>query len=82
MEMALDMEPPPQVIYFMTDGTAGKEAGQTARTIGTRARSKGITINCVAMMEPRAHADMLELAKRTDGQFTKVLKGGKVEKVR
>lgn len=82
LEMALSMEPCPQVIYFMTDGSAGKGSGQTAKTIGTRARSKGITINCVAMMEPRAHADMLELAKRTDGQFTKVLKGGKVEKVR
>ena len=82
LEMALDMEPPPQVIYFMTDGTAGKASGQTAKTIGARARSKGITINCVAMMEPKAAAAMLEMAKRTDGQFTKVMKGGKVVKVR
>ena len=82
LEMALSMEPYPQVIYFMTDGSAGKESMDTAETIGKKARTKGITINCIAMMEPKAHKAMEELAKRTKGQFTKVMKGGKVEKVR
>lgn len=82
LEMALSMDPQPQVIYFMTDGSAGKESAETARRIGLKARSKGIVINTVAMMEPRAHGAMDELAKRTNGSFTKVMAGGKVEKVR
>lgn len=81
LEMALDMEPNPQVIYFMTDGATGNEAMQVARTIGARAKSRGITINCVAMMEPKAHEAMKELAKRTGGKFTVVEKGGKSKEV-
>lgn len=82
LEMALTMDPPPQVIYFMTDGASGKTAEDTARTIGAKAKAKGIVINCVALMEPRAHDAMDELAKRTGGQFTVVFKGGKRQKIR
>lgn len=82
LEMAMSMEPPPQVIYFMTDGSAGKDSGDTARRIGARAKTKGIVINTVALMEPRAHDPMDDLAKRTKGSFTIVEKGGKVKKVR
>ena len=81
LQMALDMEPTPQVIYFMTDGAA-KGSDAWARTIGAKAKSRGITINCIAMMQPRAHDDMDDLAKRTGGQFTIVMKGGKRMKVR
>ncbi|GHC42591.1 vWA domain-containing protein [Roseibacillus persicicus] len=77
LEMALDMEPNPQVIYFMTDGSTGSEAMQVARTVGARAKSRGITINCVAMMEPKAHDAMKEMAKRTGGKFTVVEADGK-----
>jgi hypothetical protein len=53
LEMVLEMDPLPQVIYFMTDGVAtGSEAW--ARTIGAKAKAKGVRINCIAMMEPRA----------------------------
>jgi hypothetical protein len=82
LEMALSMDPQPQVIYFMTDGSAGPKSGDTARRIGLKARTKGIIINTVAMMEPRAHQAMEELAERTGGSFTKVMPGGKVVKVR
>lgn len=82
LEMALSMDPPPQVIYFMTDGSAGPDSAGTARRIGAKAKSKGIVINTVALMEPRAHASMDDLAKRTGGGFTVVEKGGKVKKVR
>ncbi len=34
------------------------------------------------MMQPKAHASLDEIAKRTDGQFTIIHKGGKREKVR
>lgn len=77
LEMALEMEPNPQVIYFMTDGATGNEAMQVAKTIGARAKKRGITINCIAMMEPKAHDAMKEIAKRTGGQFTVVEEGGK-----
>ena len=81
LQMALDMDPPPQVIYFMTDGSA-RGSDKWSREIGARARSRGIKINCVAMMQPKAHDDMEDLAKRTDGHFTIVMKGGQRKKVR
>jgi hypothetical protein len=81
LEMALNMDPPPQVIYFMTDGAASG-SDKWARSVGAKAKSRGIKINCIAMMEPKAHKDMDDLAKRTGGQFTIVLKGGKRKKVR
>lgn len=81
LQMALAMEPPPQVIYFMTDGVA-KGSDKWARTVGARAKKLGVTINCIAMMQPRAEEDMQELAKRTGGQFTIVMKDGTRKKVR
>lgn len=81
LEMALEMDPPPQVIYFMTDGVA-KGSDSWAREIGAKAKNKGIKINCVAMMQPKAHDSMEDLAKRTDGHFTIVMQGGKRKKVR
>lgn len=81
LEMALDMNPTPEVIYFMTDGATGDEAMKVARTVGAQAKSRGITINCIAMMEPKAHDAMKEIAKRTGGEFTVVDKGGKHRKV-
>ena len=81
LQMALDMDPPPQVIYFMTDGVA-KGSDRWAREIGARAKSRGVKINCVAMMQPKAHDAMEDLAKRTDGHFTIVMQGGQRKKVR
>jgi hypothetical protein len=81
LNMALDMNPLPQVVYFMTDGVASG-SGAWARELGGKARSKGVRINCIALMEPRAHDDMNELAKLTGGQFTIVTKGGKHKRVR
>ena len=82
LEMALSMDPQPQVIYFMTDGSAGKDSGDTARKIGAKAKRKGVIINTVALMQPKAHDPMEDLAKRSGGSFTIVEKGGKVKKVR
>ncbi|MFP6879368.1 MAG: vWA domain-containing protein, partial [Roseibacillus sp.] len=81
LNMALDMTPLPQVVFFMTDGVASG-AGAWARELGGKARSKGVRINCIALMEPRAHDDMNELAKLTRGQFTIVTKDGKHKRVR
>ena len=79
--MAMDMKPPPQVIYFMTDGSSGKTAMDIAKTYGNKAKSRGITVNCIAMMEPRAAEAMAELAKRAGGKFTMVEKGGKTKEM-
>lgn len=81
LSMAIDMDPKPQVIYFMTDGSSGKSAMDTAKTIGNRAKTHKITINCIAMMEPKAVEAMKELAKRASGKFTMVEKGGKVVEI-
>ncbi len=76
LEMALEMVPAPEVIYFMTDGSTGKEAQEVAEKVGRTGKSRGITINCIAMMEPRSHEAMKEMAKRTGGKFTVVEEGG------
>ena len=81
LEMALSMDPQPQAILFMTDGVSGEKSEEIARRIGAKAKSKGITINTVSLMEPRAQEAMATLAKRTGGQFTIVHKGGKREQV-
>ena len=79
LEMAINMDPPPQMIFFMTDGSISGDMVAVAKRLGHRAKTKGITINTVAMMEPQAEAAMKELAKRTGGQFSTVEKGGKVK---
>lgn len=81
IEMALGMSPPPQIICFMTDGVAsGSDAW--ARELGAKAKSQGVQINCIALMEPRAHKDLDELAKRTGGHFSVVDKNGKHKSIR
>lgn len=81
LEMALEMEPAPQVVYFMTDGATGSEAMKVAERVGRRGKSRGIAINCIALMEPRAHDAMKEISKRTGGKFTVVESGGKATEV-
>lgn len=82
LEMALRLDPPPQVIYFMTDGSAGPNSGRTAASIGAKAKRDGIVINTVALMQPKAEDALDDLAKRTGGGFTVVQAGGKVVKKR
>ncbi|WP_193212945.1 hypothetical protein [Luteolibacter marinus] len=81
LEMAIAMEPPPQLIFFMTDGAVGGDMVKLARKLGNRAKHRGIIVNTVAMMEPKAEAAMMELAKRAGGQFTIVKAMGEVEVV-
>jgi hypothetical protein len=81
LEMALSMDPKPDVIFFMTDGVAGKDSAEIAKTIGRKARGMNVVINSVALMVPQAQAPLKELAKRAGGQFTIVKEGGVVEVV-
>jgi len=82
LEMALSMSPPPQVIYFMTDGSAGSNSEKVAKSMGLKAKKLGAKINCIAMMEPKAFKAMDDMAKRSGGHFTKVMAKGEVVKVR
>lgn len=76
--MAIDMEPPPQIIFFMTDGAVGgRDMLALTKDLASKANKKGIVVNTVAMMEPKAEAPMADLAKRTGGQFTIIGKDGK-----
>lgn len=73
------MEPKPDVVYFLTDGvTSGVDA--TLKEIEKINRSKGkkAKINTIAMMQPKAAASLRQLAKESGGQFSIVNADGSV----
>lgn len=78
LRMALEMEPAPEIVYFMTDGNS-RNADEIASRIGATAKRKGIKINTIAMMIPSAQEAMADLAQRTGGQFSIVNKDGSTE---
>ena len=77
--MALDMNPRPEVIFFMTDGSCGKKSAEIAEKIAKSAKRKNIVINAIAMMDPSARDAMGSLAEITGGQFSMVDQSGKTE---
>ncbi|MFC4994067.1 vWA domain-containing protein [Rubritalea tangerina] len=79
LEMALDMKPQPEVIFFMTDGVSGGESERIAKRVAQRAKRKDIKINAIAMMDPSARDAMGALAEITGGQFSMVNKSGKTQ---
>jgi von Willebrand factor type A domain len=81
LEMALSMDPKPDVIFFMTDGIAGTQSAAVAKKLGQKANSMNVIINTVALMVPAAQDPLKELAKRSGGQFSIVKEGGKVDVV-
>lgn len=72
LKMALELDPKPDVIVFMTDGSSGKESLDIAKDMGRLAKRKGITVNTIALMEPTAVDGMIELATRTGGSAVMV----------
>jgi hypothetical protein len=76
LEMALEMNPKPDVIFFMTDGSAGGNSKEIAKEIGKKAKKEGVIVNTIALMLPKAKEAMGELAKSTGGIFTMVDKNG------
>lgn len=76
VEMALRMDPPPQIIYFMTDGLTGGNPVQAAEKIAKLARDKKVIINTVTLMEPRAREAMITMAEQTGGQATLINEKG------
>ncbi|MFC7336024.1 hypothetical protein ACFQY0_02450 [Haloferula chungangensis] len=78
LQMALEMEPPPQIIFFMTDGASGNST-KFLEDIRRLAKRNKTIINTIALMEPKAVDNLIYLAKETKGQFTIVDKNGKAE---
>ena len=79
LSMALSMDPKPDVVYFMTDG-AVRDAAAAVQEISRMNRRGGrkAKIFTTAMMEPKAAAQLVELAKKNGGTFSKVLGDGTV----
>lgn len=69
------MDPPPDVIFFMTDGIDRQiDTSQIVRNSRGNGAPK---INCVAMQTTAAQEQFAEIAKRTNGSYTIVDKDGK-----
>lgn len=79
LEMALALNPAPDLIFFMTDGVSGRESMNIAEKMGQRAKTKKTIINSIAMMEPDAVEPMKELARRSGGKFSVINEDGTVE---
>jgi len=76
LKAALELDPMPHVIYFMTDGSCST-ANQSSIAAAALAKEKGVRINAIAMMEPKAEKPMRYLAAQTGGDFVVVNKEGK-----
>jgi hypothetical protein len=72
IELALTMQPAPEVIYFMTDGIVSKKVYETIDELTRTAKRRGTVINTISMMEPDAADAMRALAKQSGGAFTQV----------
>lgn len=72
IDMALDLKPAPEIIYFMTDGIVSRNVDQTIDELARTARRKKCVINTIAMMEPEAADAMRDLAEKSGGRFTMI----------
>jgi len=73
LEMALEMKPLPDYIFFMTDGAPGTGidgALKTAKRMGARAKSRKVKVNTISLLLPQAKEALEELAEKTGGEFT------------
>lgn len=77
LEMAMDMQPKPELVVFLTDGVSGKDSDQIAKRMGDLASSRSIRVNTIALMEPKARKAMAELAHRSGGEFSLIGIDGK-----
>jgi len=79
LELALDMKPAPEVIFFMTDGASPGTTEKDIERIASRARARKTIINTMSLMEPDADAGMKLLAKLARGQFTVIDANGETK---
>ena len=75
LQLAHLMDPPPDVIFFMTDGI-DRQIDTSAIIRNSRGNGKS-KINCVAMQTNAATEQFAEIARRTNGAYTIVDKDGK-----
>ncbi len=81
LDVAISMEPPPQQVFFMTDGVMEqRDMMRLTRSISAKAKARGVTVNTVSLMEPGAEEPMADLAKRTGGAFTIVNRDGTIHR--
>lgn len=66
LKKALELNPKPEVIVFMTDGVAGNYQDAVDKITKT-ARKQSIVINAVSLLEPKAADGMKQLAEKTGG---------------
>ena len=78
--MAMTMSPKPAMIVFLTDGSSGDKTYAKAERIANKAKSRGIVVNTVALMEPDARKALSRIAKVTGGEFSLIGRDGKKEK--
>lgn len=77
IDMAMRMNPKPNVIFFMTDGSCGGNIVELGEKIGKRAKAEGVIINTVAMMQPQTKDAMIKMAEKSGGSFTLIMEDGK-----
>jgi len=70
---AIEMQPSPDIIVFMTDGGSGPDSLQIAERMSKLANEKSIVINTIALMEPSAKDGMKLLAEKTGGAAIMVI---------
>ncbi|WP_367870398.1 hypothetical protein [Luteolibacter sp. Populi] len=81
LEMALEMDPPPEVILFMTDGASPGTTEKDIERLASRARGRKTIINTMSLMEPDADEGMKMLARLAKGTFTVIDETGTAREV-
>ncbi|MEM6910150.1 MAG: hypothetical protein AAF555_01075 [Verrucomicrobiota bacterium] len=81
LKAAIEMDPRPDTIFFMTDGAVRKSSSDEAIELARYASRRGITVNATALIEPGAEDGLLALAKAGKGMFSIVEKNGRAKVV-
>lgn len=78
MIMALQLEPPPQRIFFITDGEVPRQS-EIARDLAEMSQERGAPeIHTISLMVPGASPALYHLAKKSGGSHALVIAGGHV----
>jgi hypothetical protein len=72
IDMALELKPAPDIIYFMTDGIVSRNVDEIIDDLSRTARRRKCIINTISMMEPEAADAMRSLAQKSGGTFTMI----------
>lgn len=78
LTMAMNLEPAPESIYFLTDGETARQE-RVAEEMVEMAIKRGVQrIHTIAMMVPGASVSLNRIARGTNGDHCLVVAGGKV----